>query len=136
MELKRSRSSSFTVVISVVISSHILKHDWVLCVFVVSMSILCVLVDTLLFSKNRESSQRAGRTSENGQSYTHRHPLSYSILQVSPSLLTIKMASFSLPPIYDNEDKSWGPSSSTVPKVFQESVQPNKELAKCRNSKD
>jgi hypothetical protein len=90
-----------------------------------SVSILCVLIDSSLFSKNRESSQRArlGRTSDNGQSYTHRsHPLGYSICQVSASLLTIKMASFSLPPIYDNEDKSWGPSSSTVPKVFQESV--------------
>ena len=88
-----------------------------------SVSILCVLVDAfVVFQKPRVEPQTGEQVRTVKAIHTQTHPLGYSIIQVLASLLTTKMASFSLPPIYDNEDKSWGPSSSTVPKVFQESV--------------
>lgn len=35
------------------------------------------------------------------------------------------MANFVLPPIHDNSDGSWGPSTSTLPAQFKECVSPS-----------
>jgi translation initiation factor 3 subunit D len=47
------------------------------------------------------------------------HTFTRHILPTLPHFFWPPMASFSLPPIHDNPDGSWGPSSSNLPETFK-----------------